>query len=82
MIQKLLNKIWNTILKLNTALIQWFGLHLHEREMESLTRAEINLLYLGNHRLQFIRAVAMGIIGGVAVGMVIGVSLVSMMRAW
>lgn len=82
MIQKLLKKIWSTILKLNTARIQWFGLHLHEREMESLTRAEISLLYLGNHRMQMIKAVTMGIIGGIAVGIVIGVSMVSIMRVW
>jgi len=82
MIQTALKRIWSFILKLNTALIQWFGLHLHERELESLTRAEIKLLYLGNHRLQFIKAVAMGIIGGVAVGVVIGVSVISIMRAW
>lgn len=82
MIRKALKRIWSTISKLNTALIQWFGLHLHEREMASLTRAEISLLYLGNHRMQMIKAVGMGIIGGVAVGIVIGVSMVSIMRAW
>ena len=82
MIQKALNRISNFTSSLYTALIQWFGLHLHEREMESLTRAEIRALYLGYHRAQLIKAAAMGIAGGIAVGIVIGVFIVSVTRSF
>lgn len=82
MIQKLLKKIWSFILKLNTARIQWFGLHLHEREMESLTRAEIKALYEGHIRLLVIQVATVGILGGIAVGTVIGMMWVGIMRVW
>lgn len=82
MIQTVLKRIWSFILKLNMAIRQWFGLHLHEREMESLTKAEIRALYLGYHRAQIIKAAVMGIAGGIAVGIVIGVMWVSIMRAF
>jgi hypothetical protein len=63
-------------------IIQLYGSPLLEREMDTLTRAEIYKLHRQHLLRRTIEVAIVGIIGGVTVGMAIGIMIVKLNRAF
>lgn len=79
---KMLNTIWLYFSRLSMAIRRRLSSPLLEREMDTLTRAEIRRLYSWHIRRVIVQVALIGIIGGMLVGIAIGITIVSLKRAF
>lgn len=82
MILKMLNTIWLFFSKLSTAIRQRLSSPLLEREMDSLTRAEIRRLYDWHLQRIIVEVAVIGITGGLIIGVAVGITIVTLHRGY